>query len=189
MTTSSIKINVQSRWDPPPIALCKDVKVPTDPGTCSTASAFIDDGSSDPDGDALTLTQSPLGPYTLGPSNVTLVASEAGGASALWQGCSRLLQIMRSAQLCEVTGPNAALRLHISGLGLRNKYRGSLPTRYWRPLPGTSRRRSFRATPTAWLRTVERAARFLHPPVVLTSSFGARPILRSARLCKAATPN
>jgi len=60
----------------PPIALCKDQTVNTDPNVCSAASVSIDNGSSDPDGDALTLSQSPAGPYPLGTTLVTLTVTE-----------------------------------------------------------------------------------------------------------------
>lgn len=57
------------------VAMCQDVTVSTDPGACS-ASASIDDGSSDPDGDPLTLTQSPAEPYAVGATSVTLSCTD-----------------------------------------------------------------------------------------------------------------
>ena len=54
----------------PPVALCQDVTVSAS-GLC-TASASIDNGSYDPDGDTITLTQDPAGPYALGETDVEL---------------------------------------------------------------------------------------------------------------------
>ena len=47
----------------PPTATCQDVTVSA--GSNCTADASIDNGSFDPDGDPITLTQSPSGPYSL----------------------------------------------------------------------------------------------------------------------------
>jgi hypothetical protein len=63
----------------PPVAKCKDVVVNTDPGLCSAAVASIDDGSADPDGQPVTLEQSPAGPYALGPNLVTLTVTDSDG--------------------------------------------------------------------------------------------------------------
>lgn len=61
-----------------PIALCKPAVVPTDPNMCSTANASVNNGSYDPDGEAVSVTQSPAGPYTLGTTNVTLTVVDNG---------------------------------------------------------------------------------------------------------------
>ncbi|HYO53461.1 hypothetical protein [Archangium sp.] len=58
-----------------PVAICKAVDVCTEPGVCF-ANASIDNGSFDPDGHTITLTQLPPGPYSLGSRNVTLVVSD-----------------------------------------------------------------------------------------------------------------
>lgn len=60
----------------PPNAQCRNVTVPTDPGICSAALASVDNGSSDPNGDPITLAQVPAGPYNLGTSPVTLIVSD-----------------------------------------------------------------------------------------------------------------
>ena len=63
-----------------PVALCHDVTVSA--GAYCTASASIDNGSSDPDqGDPITLSQSPPGPYGLGTNQVTLTVTDAQGAT------------------------------------------------------------------------------------------------------------
>jgi len=76
-----------------PVADCRDVTVPGDPTTC-TAAANVDDGSSDPDGDALVLAQSPAGPYALGPTPVTLSATDPGGLSG---SCSATVTVVDQA--------------------------------------------------------------------------------------------
>ncbi|MGR9107740.1 MAG: HYR domain-containing protein, partial [Gammaproteobacteria bacterium] len=63
-----------------PLALCHDVTVETEPGVC-TAHASIDAGSFDPKGEAITLTQSPPGPYDLGDTpGVELTVEDPNGA-------------------------------------------------------------------------------------------------------------
>src|SRR6185436_861777 len=55
-----------------PVAQCRDVTVAAGP-SC-TASASVDNGSFDPDADALTFAQTPAAPYALGATSVTLTA-------------------------------------------------------------------------------------------------------------------
>jgi hypothetical protein len=57
----------------PPVAVCHDVEVSAAPGQCG-ADASIDDGSYDPEGQPLLLSQDPSGPYPVGDTLVTLVA-------------------------------------------------------------------------------------------------------------------
>ena len=64
----------------PPVAKVKNVTVSAD-STC-TASASIDNGSFDPDGDLLTLTQSASGPYPLGDTTVLLTVRDPSGATS-----------------------------------------------------------------------------------------------------------
>lgn len=59
----------------PPVASCQDQSVCAVGGTC-TAPANVNNGSSDPDGDALTLTQLPAGPYGLGQQPVRLSVTD-----------------------------------------------------------------------------------------------------------------
>ncbi len=47
-----------------------------------TAAASINNGSSDPDGDTLTITQSPAGPYPVGNTSVRLTVTDTKGATA-----------------------------------------------------------------------------------------------------------
>jgi hypothetical protein len=64
----------------PPVLMCSDKVVPAD-AQCR-ASADIIDTSSDPDGDALTCSETPPGPFGLGTTPVTGTCSDPDGASA-----------------------------------------------------------------------------------------------------------
>ena len=64
-----------------PIALAHDVTV-TAAAVGGTANASINNGSSDPDGDALTITQTPPGPYSVGVTSVLLTVVDTKGATA-----------------------------------------------------------------------------------------------------------
>jgi hypothetical protein len=63
----------------PPVASCQDVSVSAH-ADCE-ASASIDNGSFDPDGDPMTLTQDPPGPNGLGNTLVTLTVEDDSGAA------------------------------------------------------------------------------------------------------------
>jgi hypothetical protein len=60
-----------------PVAICKSVSV----SACMT-NASINNGSFDPDGDPITLAQTPPGPYPLGNTTVTLTVTDNQGASS-----------------------------------------------------------------------------------------------------------
>ncbi|HKF46989.1 MAG TPA: HYR domain-containing protein [Terracidiphilus sp.] len=61
-----------------PDALCNSVSVSTDFNLCSNATASVNHGSFDPDGEGVTVTQSPAGPYTLGVTPVLLTVVDNG---------------------------------------------------------------------------------------------------------------
>jgi hypothetical protein len=64
----------------PPVAQCQNVTVFA--GANCTADASIDNGSSDPDpGDTIQVAQSPVGPYSLGTTSVTLTVTDSFGAT------------------------------------------------------------------------------------------------------------
>jgi hypothetical protein len=63
----------------PPVALCLNPIIPAT-SNC-TAYASVDMGSYDPDGDPITVLQSPPGPYFLGPNPVVLTVTDSMGAS------------------------------------------------------------------------------------------------------------
>jgi hypothetical protein len=69
-----------------PVALCADVTVSA--GTNCEADASINNGSFDPDGDSITVSQVPPGPYPLGTNRVTLTVADNKGASS---SCSALI--------------------------------------------------------------------------------------------------
>ncbi len=73
----------------PPVALCQDVTVPAN-ASCQ-ASVSVNNSSSDPDGDPITLSQLPPSPYGLGLNSVTLTATDEKGASASCQATVRVL--------------------------------------------------------------------------------------------------
>jgi len=78
LTVSGICTGACDPPNNPPTARARSVTVAAD--NACIANASIDDGSSDADADTLTLTQSPAGPYSLGTTNVRLIATDAKGA-------------------------------------------------------------------------------------------------------------
>ncbi len=104
--------------DRPPVALCQDVTVPTDPGLCTTANASVDDGSFDPDtplfGDTITLDQQPPGPYSLGDTGVTLTVTDNIGKSGVCSATVAVVDLELPAIACspnqviECTSPGGA---------------------------------------------------------------------------------
>jgi len=69
----------------PPVALCTNVTMRNTPGLCA-APASVNNGSFDPDGDAITVSQSPAGPYSAGTTPVTLTVTDSKGASSTCTG-------------------------------------------------------------------------------------------------------
>ena len=68
-----------------PDARCTSVTVSASAAAC-TAAASVNNGSADPDGDPITLTQSPAGPYRLGATGVTLTVSDDRGLASSCMG-------------------------------------------------------------------------------------------------------
>ncbi|KFE71575.1 immunoglobulin-like domain-containing protein [Hyalangium minutum] len=84
----------------PPVALCRNVTVSVS-NTCG-APANINNGSSDPDGDPITCTQNPAGPYPVGPTTVTLTCSDSRGFGS----CSGTVMVADSgAPTVTIDGP------------------------------------------------------------------------------------
>jgi hypothetical protein len=76
---------VQCLWlspNQPPVAICQDVTVGAD-ANCegNVTGADVDGGSSDPEGDPITFSLDPPGPYPLGTTSVTLTVTDDSGAT------------------------------------------------------------------------------------------------------------
>ncbi|MGH9935166.1 MAG: FG-GAP repeat protein [Blastocatellia bacterium] len=71
-----------------PVASCRNVTVAA--GIDCRAAASIDNGSFDPDGDSITITQSPPDPYLLGATTVKLTVTDSFGASS---SCSAVVKV------------------------------------------------------------------------------------------------
>ncbi|MRT17745.1 HYR domain-containing protein [Vitellibacter sp. q18] len=82
-----------SACNQPPIAVCQPVTVNAD-GICegNAVATDFDGGSSDPDGDPLTFAVSPVGPYPVGITNVTLTVSDG----TLSDSCNTTITVVDS---------------------------------------------------------------------------------------------
>jgi CSLREA domain-containing protein len=85
-----------------PIASCQNVTVAA--GANCTATASINNGSSDPDGDSFTLSQSPAGPYPLGTTLVMLTVTDSHGASSSCQATVTVVD--QTAPVITLNGAN-----------------------------------------------------------------------------------
>ncbi len=77
----------------PPVAVCEDITVPTDPGECvATVDPLqVAGGSYDPDGDEVTLELIPAGPYPLGETMVQVVVTDPQGLTAV---CDAIITVV-----------------------------------------------------------------------------------------------
>jgi hypothetical protein len=75
--------SVEFVFNHPPVAVCANVTVSADSSCHAAVSpSAVGGGSSDPDGDPITLHLSPAGPYSLGSTPVTLTVTDDGGLSS-----------------------------------------------------------------------------------------------------------
>jgi hypothetical protein len=88
-----------------PVAKCKDVTV--NAAADCAADASVDDGSSSPDGNPVTLVQTPPGPYSVGTTEVTLtVTDDVSGLSASCQANVTVVDLTPpTAQCVPTTNP------------------------------------------------------------------------------------
>ncbi|MBI2986410.1 MAG: HYR domain-containing protein [Deltaproteobacteria bacterium] len=96
----------------PPVAQCQNVTVAA--GDSCNATASVNNGSYDPDGDAITLSQTPAGPYGLGTTPATLTVTDTKNAS---DSCTATVTVVDTAppgitcpvaQSVECTGSSSA---------------------------------------------------------------------------------
>ena len=78
-TALAYRLVVDYTANQPPVALCQNVEV--EAGSGCEAYASVDGGSTDPDGDPITMSQVPAGPYGLGETPVILTVTDDSGAS------------------------------------------------------------------------------------------------------------
>jgi hypothetical protein len=100
MTSNRVWVLILNR---PPVASCQNMTVSV--GVGCTADASIDNGSSDPDGDTISLMQTPPGPYPLGMTNVTLSVTDSKGASS---------QCMATVTVVDTTPPTITCPANIT---------------------------------------------------------------------------
>ena len=115
---SPILYDLTVAWMPsnqPPVAQCQDVTVVA--GDSCNGTASVNNRSYDPDGDSLSLTQNPTGPYGLGDTQVTLTVTELPPAPGLSASCNATVTVVDqtapviscpAAQTVECTGSSSA---------------------------------------------------------------------------------
>jgi hypothetical protein len=85
----------------PPVAVCSNVTVNADAHCIAHVSpSAVGGGSSDPDGDPITLHLSPAGPYSLGATSVQLTVTDDKGLSATCQATVTVVDATAPAITC-----------------------------------------------------------------------------------------
>ncbi|MDP2305761.1 MAG: FG-GAP-like repeat-containing protein [Pseudomonadota bacterium] len=87
--TDSLSADLACTPNDPPVAVCADVYAAADHECLADES--IDDGSYDPDGDPLTITQSPVGPYGPGTTSAELTVCDDSGAC---DTCTAVIEVV-----------------------------------------------------------------------------------------------
>ncbi len=87
----------------PPVAICQDVTADAD-AMClgHVTPGEVDDGSFDPDGDPITLSLSPPGPYMLGDTAVTLTVEDDGNLTATCEATITVVDVTPPDITCAV---------------------------------------------------------------------------------------
>ena len=93
-----------------PVAVCANAVVSA--GTNCQADASVNNGSFDPDGDPITISQVPPGPYPLGTNLVTLTVTDNQGAS---NSCSALVIVLNNLPPLTYTNFNSTNGLSLVG--------------------------------------------------------------------------
>lgn len=102
----------EAEHNQPPVAVCEDARVVcTDAGQCVASVTGLGSASVDPEGDPLTLVQSPAGPYPVGSQEVRVDVSDGSSQAS----CTVPLQV-KDCEAPVVTCP-AAFRVECSGEG------------------------------------------------------------------------
>ncbi|THH35482.1 HYR domain-containing protein [Neolewinella litorea] len=109
-TTCTITLTIVDTNFPcnqPPVASCQNITVPADADCQGTALAqAFDFDSTDPDGDPLTFSVSPAGPYGLGVTNVTLTVTDDKGAESTCTATVTVVDEVPPAVTCVATPQN-----------------------------------------------------------------------------------
>jgi len=95
-----------------PVALCQDIAVVSGADNC-TVNVNINNGSYDPEGGAIALVQTPVGPYGLGSTDVTLTVTDEEGAlascSATVTVTDNLAPVVNCQSPATITPPDAPI--------------------------------------------------------------------------------
>lgn len=81
-STNISSITIINECNNPPVAVCQNLTVGADGVTAIVDASAFNNGSSDPDGDVITYSVSPAGPYALGTTNVVLTVSDPAGLTS-----------------------------------------------------------------------------------------------------------
>ena len=98
-----LQVAVGAAGNQPPVAICQDVEVTAAPGQCG-ANASINNGSYDPEGAELLISQDPSGPYLAGDTEVTLFVFD-GEQSATCQATVTVIDDDNSPPVISCNSP------------------------------------------------------------------------------------
>jgi len=92
--------NASIIFNTPPVALCKNLTLAAGANSCESVPGSVNNGSFDPDGDAITLAQVPPGPFALGITPVTLTVTDSRGASSSCTATVTVVDVTPPALSC-----------------------------------------------------------------------------------------